>query len=163
MPQRTKTVPPLPKQIKEYEEKVAEMENRIIISGKKIAMETLQSSLEGIKVDVKFDNRNVLEKAFGKFDTSDLDQMQEKIDKELNRPIKEAREGIVLLIDQWDRLSRMPTRQASWPRSAIKWLTASRWLLKLPSSLTRLWEAPLPLSPSWWAASAIWQAGSAAS
>ena len=68
-------------------------------------METLQSSLEGIKVDVKFDNRNVLEKAFGKFDTSDLDQMQEKIDKELNRPIKEAREGIVLLIDQWDRLS----------------------------------------------------------
>ena len=31
--------------------------------------------------------------------------MQEKIDKELNRPIKEAREGIVLLIDQWDRLS----------------------------------------------------------
>lgn len=56
-------------------------------------METLQSSLEGIKVDVKFDNRNVLEKAFGKFDTSDLDQMQEKIDKELNRPIKEAREG----------------------------------------------------------------------
>ena len=92
-------------QIKEYEEKVAEMENQIIISGKKIAMETLQSSLEGIKVDVKFDNRNVLEKAFGKFDTSDLDQMQEKIDKELNRPIKEAREGIVLLIDQWDRLS----------------------------------------------------------
>ena len=92
-------------QIKEYEEKVADMENRIIISGKKIAMETLQSSLEGIKVDVKFDNRNVLEKAFGKFDTSDLDQMQEKIDKELNRPIKEAREGIVLLIDQWDRLS----------------------------------------------------------
>lgn len=92
-------------QIKDYEEKVAEMENQIIISGKKIAMETLQSSLEGIKVDVKFDNRNVLEKAFGKFDTSDLDQMQEKIDKELNRPIKEAREGIVLLIDQWDRLS----------------------------------------------------------
>lgn len=92
-------------QIKEYEEKVAEMENQIIISGKKIAMETLQSSLEGIKVDVKFDNRNVLEKAFGKFDTSDLDQMQEKIDKELNRPIKEAREGIALLIDQWDRLS----------------------------------------------------------
>lgn len=92
-------------QIKEYEEKVAEMENQIIISGKKIAMETLQSSLEGIKVDVKFDNRNVLEKAFGKFDTSDLDRMQEKIDKELNRPIKEAREGIVLLIDQWDRLS----------------------------------------------------------
>ena len=92
-------------QIKEYEEKVAEMENQIIISGKKIAMETLQSSLEGIKVDVKFDNRNVLEKAFGKFDTSDLDQMQKKIDKELNRPIKEAREGIVLLIDQWDRLS----------------------------------------------------------
>lgn len=92
-------------QIKEYEEKVAEMENQIIISGKKIAMETLQSSLEGIKVDVKFDNCNVLEKAFGKFDTSDLDQMQEKIDKELNRPIKEAREGIVLLIDQWDRLS----------------------------------------------------------
>lgn len=92
-------------QIKEYEEKVADMENRIIISGKKIAMETLQSSLEGIKVDVKFDNRNVLEKAFGKFDTSDLDQMQKKIDKELNRPIKEAREGIVLLIDQWDRLS----------------------------------------------------------
>lgn len=92
-------------QIKEYEEKVADMENQIIISGKKIAMETLQSSLEGIKVDVKFDNRNVLEKAFGKFDTSDLDQMQKKIDKELNRPIKEAREGIVLLIDQWDRLS----------------------------------------------------------
>ena len=92
-------------QIKEYEEKVAEMENQIIISGKKIAMETLQSSLEGIKVDVKFDNRNVLEKAFGKFDTSDLDRMQEKIDKELNRPIKEAREGIALLIDQWDRLS----------------------------------------------------------
>lgn len=92
-------------QIKEYEEKVAEMENQIIISGKKIAMETLQSSLEGIKVDVKFDNRNVLEKAFGKFHTSDLDRMQEKIDKELNRPIKEAREGIVLLIDQWDRLS----------------------------------------------------------
>ena len=68
-------------------------------------MDTLQSSLEGIKVNVKFDNRNVLEKAFGKFDTSDLDQMEEKIDKELNRPIKEAREGIVLLIDQWDRLS----------------------------------------------------------
>ena len=79
-------------QIKEYEEKVADMENRIIIPEKDrhgdpaILTRRNQSRC-------KFDNRNVLEKAFGKFDTSDLDQMQEKIDKELNRPIKEAREG----------------------------------------------------------------------
>lgn len=95
--------------IKEYEEKVKEMENQIILSGSKVAVETLQASLDGLKINkLEFDNRMDIEKVFGELDTSDLDQMKKKIAAVLNQTEK-AREGILGLLDAWGTLSGSDT------------------------------------------------------
>ena len=92
-------------QIKEYETKVKEMENNIILSGKKVAMETLQSTVKGLEnVHGKFDTRMDIEKEFGDLDTSDLDKLNKKI-KETEQQAEEARKGIMGLIEAWDTLS----------------------------------------------------------
>ena len=92
-------------QIKEYETKVKEMENNIILSGKKVAMETLQSTVKGLEnVHDKFDTRMDIEKEFGDLDTSDLDKLNKKI-KETEERVEEARKGIMGLIYTWDTLS----------------------------------------------------------
>ena len=92
-------------QLKEYEAKVKEMENNIILSGKKVAVETLQSTVKGLEnVHGKFDTRMDIEKEFGDLDTSDLDKLNKKI-KETDERAEEARRGIIGLIDAWDTLS----------------------------------------------------------
>lgn len=92
-------------QIKEYETKVKEMENNIILSGKKVAVETLQSTVKGLEnIHGKFDTRMDIEKEFGDLDTSDLDKLNKEI-KETEEQAEEARKGIVGLIEAWDTLS----------------------------------------------------------
>ena len=52
--------------LKEYEAKVKDLENRIILSGRNVALKTLESTIKGIKdVTGQFDTRMDIEKVFG--------------------------------------------------------------------------------------------------
>lgn len=91
-------------QIKEYEDKVRDIENTIIMSGKNVAVETLQSAIKGLDVFSHFDTRMDIEKVFGKLDTSDLDKLQDKVNGIIYQA-KEAREGLLGILDEWKDLS----------------------------------------------------------
>lgn len=93
------------KQIGEYEAKVREMENQIILSGRKVATETLKASLEGLDIkNIKLDDLSEWEKIFGEIDASELEELKKKI-AEVLAVTEEAREGILGLLDAWDALS----------------------------------------------------------
>ena len=88
-------------QIKEYEEKIAEIQNTLILTGRNVALETLQATIKELdNLDLRMD----IEKEFGDLDTSDLDELNKKI-KETDTRAKQAREGIEGLIAAWDSLS----------------------------------------------------------
>ena len=88
-------------QIREYEAKVQEIQNTLILSGRNVALETLQAVLKGVKdLDLRMD----IEKEFGDLDTSDLEDLNKKI-KETATRTEEARHGIEGLIAAWDSLS----------------------------------------------------------
>lgn len=92
-------------QIKEYENKVKNIENAIILSGKKVALETLQSTIKGLEnIHGQFDSRMDIEKVFGKLDTSDLEKLNDEI-KGTEEQADEARKGLLGLIEAWDTLS----------------------------------------------------------
>lgn len=94
-------------QIKEYEKKVEEIQSRIILSGKDVAVRTLEAVVKGLDkktIHGQFDTRMDIEKEFGDLDTSDLDKLNKKI-KETEEQAEEARKGIMGLIDAWDTLS----------------------------------------------------------
>ena len=88
-------------QIKEYEEKIAEIQNTLILTGRNVALETLQATIKELdNLDLRMD----IEKEFGDLDTSDPDELNKKI-KETDTRAKQAREGIEGLIAAWDSLS----------------------------------------------------------
>lgn len=92
-------------QLKEYEVKVKEIENKIILSGKNVAVETLQSTVKGLEDIIgTFDFRMDIEKEFGDLDTSDLDELIKKI-KETEEQIGEARKGLIGLIGDFGTLN----------------------------------------------------------
>lgn len=94
-------------QIKDYEKKVEDIQNRIILSGKEIAVETLQAVVKGLDKETihgQFDTRMDIEKEFGNLDTSDLEKLNDKI-KETETRAGEARQGILELIEAWKNLS----------------------------------------------------------
>lgn len=93
-------------QIKGYEKKVKEIQNRIILSGKNVAVETLQAVMKGLDKETlhgQFDTRMDIEKEFGDLDTSDLERLNDKI-KETGTRAEDARRGIMRLIEEWDNL-----------------------------------------------------------
>ena len=91
-------------ELKEYEAKVKELENRIILSGRNVALKTLESTIKGIKdVTGQFDTRMDIEKMFGDLDTSDLDNIVKKT-KEVTAEADRARRGLEGLLDEWTEL-----------------------------------------------------------
>lgn len=92
--------------IGEYEEKIKELENRLILSGRKVAVETLQASLGGLDIkNIQLDKRSDWEKKFGQeLDTSDLEELKKKISAVLTET-EEARQGLLGLLDAWDTLA----------------------------------------------------------
>ena len=91
-------------ELKEYEAKVEELENRIILSGRNVALKTLESTIKGIKdVTGQFDTRMDIEKVFGDLDTSDLDSIVKKT-KEVTAEADRARRGLEGLLDEWTEL-----------------------------------------------------------
>ena len=91
-------------ELKEYEAKVEELENRIILSGRNVALKTLESTIKGIKdVTGQFDTRMDIEKMFGDLDTSDLDNIVKKT-KEVTAEADRARRGLEGLLDEWTEL-----------------------------------------------------------
>lgn len=91
-------------ELKEYEAKVKELENRIILSGRNVALKTLESTIKGIKdVTGQFDTRMDIEKIFGDLDTSDLDNIVKKT-KEVTAEADRARRGLEGLLDEWTEL-----------------------------------------------------------
>lgn len=94
-------------QIKDYEKQVEEIQNRIILSGKNVAVQTLEAVVKGLDkqtIHGQFDTRMDIEKEFGDLDTSDLEKLNGKI-KETETACERARRGIVVLIEAWDTLS----------------------------------------------------------
>ena len=91
-------------ELKEYEAKVEELENRIILSGRNVALKTLESTIKGIKdVTGQFDTRMDIEKMFGDLDTSDLADIVKKT-KEVTAEADRARRGLEGLLDEWTEL-----------------------------------------------------------
>ena len=92
-------------ELKTYEAAVTQLENRIILSGRNVAVKTLESTIKGLKdVTDQFDTRMDIEKVFGDLDTSDL----EKITKEAGKVAQEsdrARRGLEALLTEWNTLA----------------------------------------------------------
>ena len=86
--------------LEEYETRLEEIRNRIILSGSEVVAKTMESTLKGIDLSkVKLDTRMDIEKIFGDFDSSDLDKLKEKIAE---------------VSDYGETLSEDFTRQALW-------------------------------------------------
>lgn len=86
--------------LEEYETRLEEIRNRIILSGSEVVAKTMESTLKGIDLSkIKLDTRMDIEKIFGDFDSSDLDKLKEKIAE---------------VSDYGETLSEDFTRQALW-------------------------------------------------
>ena len=91
-------------EMKHYEEKVKELENTLIISGRKVALETLKATADSFKLPTTgLDNRSEFEKRFGAVNDEEWEKAKKQI-QSLTDETEQARRGLLGLIDAWDEI-----------------------------------------------------------
>ena len=91
-------------EMKHYEEKVKELENTLIISSRKVALETLKATADSFKLPTTgLDNRSEFEKRFGAVNDEEWEKAKKQI-QSLTDETEQARRGLLGLIDAWDEI-----------------------------------------------------------
>lgn len=91
-------------EIRYYEEKVKEIENTLILSARKVAVETLKTTADNFKVQTEgLDHRSEFEKRFGNLNDEEWEEAKKRI-QSVTEETEKARRGVLGLIDAWEEM-----------------------------------------------------------